>query len=143
MNSEYDVLNGLTLEDMMWLKAHISDAKLFEPAVPVYAVQHFLDRSVLLLPCQHIPDFHTIDQNFLIRIFTAEIFQFLSKRHYAKSPSPEMYFSNILSITSMLLSSEASTMVSRLSCIIYMPFTRFTIVPASTSSRASDKQVKK
>ena len=42
MNSEYDVLNGLTLEDMMWLKAHISDAKLFEPAAPVYAVQYFL-----------------------------------------------------------------------------------------------------
>ena len=42
MNSEYDLLNGLTLEDMMWLKTHMSDANLFEPAAPVYAVRRFL-----------------------------------------------------------------------------------------------------
>lgn len=43
MNSEYDLLNGLTLEDLMWLKTHMSDANLFETATPVHTVQHFLD----------------------------------------------------------------------------------------------------
>lgn len=43
MNREYDLLNGLTLEDLMWLKTHMSDASLFETATPVHTVQHFLD----------------------------------------------------------------------------------------------------
>lgn len=43
MNSEYDLLSGLTLEDLMWLKTHMSDANLFETATPVRTVQHFLD----------------------------------------------------------------------------------------------------
>lgn len=41
MNSEYDLLNGLTLEDVMWLKTHISDANLFEPTSLVYTLQQF------------------------------------------------------------------------------------------------------
>lgn len=43
MNSENDLLRGLTLEDLMWLKTHMSDANLFETATPVRTVQHFLD----------------------------------------------------------------------------------------------------
>lgn len=43
MNSENDLLSGLTLEDLMWLKTHMSDANLFETATPVRTVQHFLD----------------------------------------------------------------------------------------------------
>jgi AcrR family transcriptional regulator len=43
MNSEYDLLNGLTLEDMMWLKTHMSDTNLFETATLTDAMQSFLD----------------------------------------------------------------------------------------------------
>ena len=43
MNSEYDLLNGLTLEDMMWLKTHMSDTNLFETVTLTDAMQSFLD----------------------------------------------------------------------------------------------------
>lgn len=42
MNSEYDLLNGLTMEDVMWLKTHMADAKLFEPTAPAHTMQHFM-----------------------------------------------------------------------------------------------------
>lgn len=29
--SEYDLMNGLTIDDFMWLRAHLSDADLFNP----------------------------------------------------------------------------------------------------------------
>ncbi len=44
MNSEYDLLNGLTMEDMMWIKTHMSEAELFEPDRTVFAMQQFLNR---------------------------------------------------------------------------------------------------
>ncbi len=44
MNSEYDLLNGLTMEDMMWVKTHMSEAELFEPDRTVFAMQQFLNR---------------------------------------------------------------------------------------------------
>lgn len=43
MNSEYDILNGLTLEDMVWLKTHMSDTDLFESAALTDTMQRFLD----------------------------------------------------------------------------------------------------
>lgn len=44
MNSEYDLLNGLTMEDMMWIKTHMSEAELFNPDRTVFAMQQFLNR---------------------------------------------------------------------------------------------------
>lgn len=44
MNSEYDLLNGLTMEDMMWIKTHMSEAELFESDRTVFAMQQFLNR---------------------------------------------------------------------------------------------------
>lgn len=44
MNSEYDLLNGLTMEDMMWIKTHTSEAELFDPDRTVFAMQQFLNR---------------------------------------------------------------------------------------------------
>lgn len=41
MNSEYGLLNGLTLEDVMWLKTHMAEEKLFEPSAMVHTMQHF------------------------------------------------------------------------------------------------------
>lgn len=41
MNSEYDLLNGLTLEDVLWLKSHMSDANLFDPTGLVKTMQVF------------------------------------------------------------------------------------------------------
>lgn len=31
MYSEYDLMNGLTFEDAVWLKNHMPDADFFEP----------------------------------------------------------------------------------------------------------------
>lgn len=41
MNSEYDLLNGLTIEDVIWIKTHMSDAGLFEPTSLVITMQTF------------------------------------------------------------------------------------------------------
>lgn len=41
MNSEYDLLNGLTLEDVVWLKSHMADANLFEPTALISTMQLF------------------------------------------------------------------------------------------------------
>lgn len=41
MNSEYDLLNGLTLEDVVWLKTHMVDANLFEPTALAHMLQQF------------------------------------------------------------------------------------------------------
>lgn len=41
MNSEYDLLNGLTIEDVVWIKSHMADAKLFEPTGLVTTMQMF------------------------------------------------------------------------------------------------------
>lgn len=41
MNSEYDLLNGLTIEDVVWLKSHMADANLFEPTELVQTMQIF------------------------------------------------------------------------------------------------------
>ena len=43
MHSEYDLLNGLTMEDMMWIKTHMSETELFDPDRTVFAMQQFLD----------------------------------------------------------------------------------------------------
>lgn len=41
MNSEYDLLNGLTLEDVVWLKTHMADANLFEPTALAQMLRQF------------------------------------------------------------------------------------------------------
>ncbi len=43
MNSEYDLLNGLTIEDVIWIKTHMSDAGLFEPISLVLTMQTFFE----------------------------------------------------------------------------------------------------
>ena len=39
MNSEYDLLIGLTIEDVVWIKSHMADANLFEPTGLVQTMQ--------------------------------------------------------------------------------------------------------
>lgn len=41
MNSDYDLLNGLTIEDVVWVKQHMADAKLFEPTALAETMQIF------------------------------------------------------------------------------------------------------
>lgn len=41
MKSEYDLLRGMTVEDFVWIKAHMKDAKPFEPTVLAHTMQTF------------------------------------------------------------------------------------------------------
>ena len=40
--SEYDLMNGLTIDDFMWLKTHMSDADLFNPRDQLETVKTWL-----------------------------------------------------------------------------------------------------
>ncbi|MBQ8245522.1 MAG: TetR/AcrR family transcriptional regulator [Lachnospiraceae bacterium] len=39
MNSDYDLLNGLTVEDFVWIKGHMKEVKPFEPSVLTGTIQ--------------------------------------------------------------------------------------------------------
>lgn len=42
LSSEYDLMNGLTIEDFMWLKTHMADANLFDPGGQLNLLERWL-----------------------------------------------------------------------------------------------------
>lgn len=42
LNSEYDIMNGLTIDDFIWLKTHMADADLFNPRNQLETVKVWL-----------------------------------------------------------------------------------------------------